>query len=146
MTGSLVSALQSLRSEVEGDERVVRGNLCRNSSGEAALARPWAHYSRASTRSIGDKARRLDRLRVLRTQARNGNQTVFRIVTESVLEGRQLRFTYQARSTQPARVVSPQRLAHPAIPLPLPRHKQVDWRANGHRQLGIGRKRCTMSH
>ena len=60
---------------------------------------------------LGDKARRLDRLHVLRTQARHGNQTVFRIVTEtlhprsaSVLEGRQLRFTYQARSTQPARI------------------------------------------
>ncbi len=63
---------------------------------------------------LGDKARRLDRLRVLRTQARNGNQTVFRIVTESVLEGRQLRFTYQARSTQQERqrLVSPQRLIH----------------------------------
>ncbi len=63
---------------------------------------------------LGDKARRLHRLRVLRTQARQGNQTVFRIVTEAVLEGRQLRFVYQARSTQEERErqVSPQRLTH----------------------------------
>ena len=63
---------------------------------------------------LGDKARRLHRLRVLRTQARQGNQTVFRIVTEAVLEGRQLRFIYQARSTQEERErqVSPQRLTH----------------------------------
>ena len=63
---------------------------------------------------LGDKARRLDRLRVLRTQARNANQSVFRIVTEAVLEGRQLRFTYEARSTQQdrERLVSPQRLTH----------------------------------
>ena len=63
---------------------------------------------------LGDKARRLDRLRVLRTQARRTNPSVFRLVTEAVLDGRQLRFTYQSRSTDEdrERQVSPQRLTH----------------------------------
>ena len=63
---------------------------------------------------LGSRAFRLDRLRVLRTQARSGDQTVFRLVTEAVLAARQLRFEYRARSTARAseRVVSPQRLIH----------------------------------
>ena len=63
---------------------------------------------------LGDKARRLDRLRVLRTQARTSNPTTFRLVTEAVLEGRQLRFHYQSRSTgeDRERQVSPQALTH----------------------------------
>ena len=63
---------------------------------------------------LGDKARRLDRLRVLRTQARTSNPTTFRLVTEAVLEGRQLRFHYQSRSTgqDRERSVSPQGLTH----------------------------------
>ncbi len=36
---------------------------------------------------LGKRAARLDRLRVLRTQARKGNPTVFRLVTEAVLDG-----------------------------------------------------------
>ena len=63
---------------------------------------------------LGDKARRLHRLRVLRTQARRGNPTTFRLVTEAVLDGRQLRFHYQSRSTgeDRERQVSPQALTH----------------------------------
>lgn len=63
---------------------------------------------------LGDRALRLDRLRVLRAQARPCDPSVFRIVTESVLDARQLRFRYQARSTaqESERVVSPQRLTH----------------------------------
>ncbi len=63
---------------------------------------------------LGDRAFRLNRLRVLRTQARNGDPDVFRLVTEAVLTARQLRFVYRARSTgrASARQVSPQRLIH----------------------------------
>ncbi len=63
---------------------------------------------------LGDKARRLGRLRVLRAQARPCDPNIFRTVTDAVLEGRQLRFNYQARSTakKSARRVSPQRLVH----------------------------------
>lgn len=63
---------------------------------------------------LGDKVKRLDRLRVMRTQARRSNQSVFRVVTEAVLEGRQLRFEYHARSTltDRERLVSPQQLTH----------------------------------
>ena len=58
---------------------------------------------------VGARAFRLDRLRVLRTQARSGDQTVCRLVTEAVLAARQLRFEYRARSTARAseRVVQP---------------------------------------
>ncbi len=48
---------------------------------------------------LGDKANHLDRLLVMRTQARHSNPSVFRIVTEAVLGRLQLRFRYQARST-----------------------------------------------
>ena len=63
---------------------------------------------------LGDKANHLDRLLVLRTQARHSNPSVFRIVTEAVLGRLQLRFRYQARSTaqEKERQVSPQRLIH----------------------------------
>ncbi len=63
---------------------------------------------------LGDRAFRLDRLRVLRTQARQGDPTVFRLVTEAVLAGRQLSFEYRARSTGRVseKLVSPQRLIH----------------------------------
>lgn len=63
---------------------------------------------------LGERAFRLDRLRVLRTQARQGDQTVFRLVTEAVLAARQLRFQYRARSSgrDSERLVSPQRLLH----------------------------------
>lgn len=63
---------------------------------------------------LGERAFRLNRVRVLRTQARAEDPTVFRLVTEAVLAARQLRFTYRARSSGRAslRVVSPQRLIH----------------------------------
>ena len=63
---------------------------------------------------LGERAFRIDRLRVLRTQARQGDPTVFRLVTEAVLAARQLGFEYRARSTGRVsqRLVSPQRLIH----------------------------------
>lgn len=49
-----------------------------------------------------------------RTQVRDSDPGVFRLVTEAVLAARQLRFLYRARSTgrASARLVSPQRLIH----------------------------------
>ena len=63
---------------------------------------------------LGERAFRLDRLHVLRTQARQGDPSVFRLVTEAVLSARQLHFSYRARSSDRAslRRVSPQRLIH----------------------------------
>ena len=63
---------------------------------------------------LGDKARRLDRLRVLRTQARRVHPNTFRLVTEALLDGRQLRFAYHSRSSgqDSEREVSPQRITH----------------------------------
>jgi predicted DNA-binding transcriptional regulator YafY len=65
-------------------------------------------------RLFGDKLKRLDRLVVLRTQARRANQTTFRFVTQAVLEGKQLSFGYRARSSgkEAEWQVHPQRLIH----------------------------------
>lgn len=63
---------------------------------------------------LGDKARELDRLRVIRSAARRVDEAVFRAVAQAVLERRQLRFRYKARSTDQLteRRVHPQRLTH----------------------------------
>ncbi len=63
---------------------------------------------------LGDRAFRLNRMRVMRTQARQDDTAVFRLVSEALLSGRQLKFSYHARSTgrTSERVVSPQQMLH----------------------------------
>ena len=57
---------------------------------------------------------RVERIRVIASGARQLDQVVFRTVSGTLINRRQLRFTYRARSTDAVthRTVSPQRLAH----------------------------------
>jgi len=61
-----------------------------------------------------DKALPIERIRVIPWGERKLDQQVFRIVAGAVLERRQLRFRYRARTTNTdsRRTVSPQRLTH----------------------------------
>jgi|CXWL01.1.fsa_nt_gi predicted DNA-binding transcriptional regulator YafY len=63
---------------------------------------------------LGDKAKRLDRLQIERDPAPQSDPDVFRVVSQAVLGGHQLRFAYQARSSthDSEHLVSPQRLMH----------------------------------
>ncbi|MCB1587400.1 MAG: YafY family transcriptional regulator [Xanthomonadales bacterium] len=63
---------------------------------------------------MGDRIDRLGRIRVLKQGARRVAEGVFSAVANGVLERRQLRFEYRARSTEERtrRLVSPQRLIH----------------------------------
>lgn len=83
-------------------------------SGAGLLGEALGRFRPRIDKALGDKAKELGRLRVLRTSQRRGNEAVFRSVAQAVLERRKLRFRYRARSTeQPTeRRVSPQRLTH----------------------------------
>jgi|CXWL01.1.fsa_nt_gi predicted DNA-binding transcriptional regulator YafY len=83
-------------------------------SGAGLLSQAIGPMDTRIQKILGDKADHLDRLRIKRTQARRCNTAVLRIVTEAVLGRRQLRFSYQARSSdhEKERLVSPQQLIH----------------------------------
>lgn len=63
---------------------------------------------------MGNKIDRLERLHIRGVQIRASNDAAFRTVTDGVLEACQLKFEYQARSSDRDRTrrVSPQRLTH----------------------------------
>lgn len=83
-------------------------------SGAGLLGEAMSRFQARIERMLGEDARQLGRLRVLRLQARPVPDAVFRVVAEAVLKRRQLRFGYGARSTgaQSRRQVSPLRLTH----------------------------------
>lgn len=63
---------------------------------------------------LGAKVERLNRLCVLRVQARDSQQPVFRLVVQALLEAQMLEFTYRARGSGKEQRwrVSPQRVFH----------------------------------
>jgi predicted DNA-binding transcriptional regulator YafY len=79
-----------------------------------ALAPFKARIERLLSDHGSGKALPVDRIRVISWGARKMDQQVFRIVAGAVLERRQLRFRYRARTTNAdsKRTVSPQRLTH----------------------------------
>lgn len=85
-----------------------------SSSGAGLLEDALGKVQPRINRLLGDKARELGRLRVIRSAARKVDEAVFRAVAQSVLERKQLRFRYKARSTEQVteRRVHPQRLTH----------------------------------
>jgi predicted DNA-binding transcriptional regulator YafY len=79
-----------------------------------ALAPFKARIERLLSGNEKDKALPIERIRVIPWGERRLDQQVFRIVAGAVLERRQLRFRYRARTTNSdsRRTVSPQRLTH----------------------------------
>lgn len=79
-----------------------------------ALAPFKARIERLLSGNEKDKALPIERIRVIPWGERKLDQQVFRIVAGVVLERRQLRFRYRARTTNSdsRRTVSPQRLTH----------------------------------
>ena len=79
-----------------------------------ALAPFKARIERLLSGNEKDKALPIERIRVIPWGERKLDQQVFRIVAGAVLERRQLRFRYRARTTNSdsRRTVSPQRLTH----------------------------------
>jgi predicted DNA-binding transcriptional regulator YafY len=87
-------------------------------SGPGVLAGALAPFKARIEHLLSDqgsgKALPIERIRVIPWGERKLDQQVFRIVAGTVLERRQLRFRYRARTTNAdsKRIVSPQRLTH----------------------------------
>jgi predicted DNA-binding transcriptional regulator YafY len=83
-------------------------------NGTGLLGEPLQRLMPKVHRLLGEQAQHLDRIRIIRTRMRPVSEAVFRMVAESVLQRRQLAFTYDGRhkGDRSKRLTSPQWLTY----------------------------------